>query len=67
MTYELRQEIEDRTLAGREDSGNQCIKGDPGRDAAADAKGDVEEDAKKGDENSVNNHVEDTEQFECVK
>jgi len=31
------------------------------RDAAADAEGDVEEDAKKGDENSVNNHVEDTE------
>lgn len=67
MTYELRQEIEGGTLAGREDSGTQCIKGDPGRDAAADAKGDVEEDAKKGDESAVNNHVEDTEQFEWVK
>jgi len=30
-------------------------------DAAADAKGDVEEDAKEGDENAVNNHVDDTE------
>jgi len=31
------------------------------RDAEVDAKGDVEEDAKKGDESAVNNHVEDTE------
>jgi len=37
------------------------MKGDTGREAVADAKGDVEEDAMKGDESSVNNHVEDTE------
>ena len=66
MTYELRQEIEGGTLAGREDSGTQCIKGDPGREGAADAKGDVEEDAKKGDESVVNKHVK-TEQIEWVK
>jgi len=67
MTYELRQEIEGGTLAGREDSGTQCIKGDLGRDGAKDAKREVEEDIKKGDESTVNNHVEDTEFFERVK